>query len=850
MKSLAFLVFLYLVMPGSGQLVWDGLPLSTRAEVASLTLFVIVFLSREMRRTLAEIVGRPNWNALTKPILVVLCAAKFLSFAWAPIGSGFASCYRGIYFPLEDRGACEKSYEAPFSQGMGATYANSSRMDRVVDFGEFPYDWSLPFVNDFPRLRNLWLERIPFSASFAVRLRDSDAEQVLPVFGIGEVSANVNGLEVARAENYARDFVLAVPLPADAADVVVGYEYRDDELAIPPEVAPEPRGPYARLKIGEPMSVADLAAVSRVRLTGDFTSSNSLGTAHLAVLDRDGKTVTIDDVNARRAASSDEHDALLRPFDLEIEIPATALLDGPLTLQGVSDNTATQLATIMTAAGTLAPSLAQSRASADLVRLGASLTTDREALTPLAPGVRDTPTIPLRALLALLDLITFSILAALLYVVVRAMRKDLLHAAGFAALGWLAIKPLDSILPAIFGGGRELVIPYAIIAATAVLAYRRQIDRYPIPFLLPLATVLSTQKIFEHLYFNHPEQRPSWWGKLFYYWRDSDWFVARGNARAIFTTGSLRANDPVFFSQAASRYLSYFSNSLLGEQDVLIGLISLTLGFVVVLVLASRIANVHPQPTGRTLAIGAAFISLVFLGDQLIVAFAFFISSEYPTWIGLLGVTAYLINPQREHHVWKITAVAAMLAILVHFRPNSVFVSIAIVIYLVLSKVDWREDSVGLKQFGWSTAAFIVVVPLSLLHNLFYGDTFMPFTGNASINYAFNWTEIWSTEGFSGAISTIWSQLRTLMYWRVPNDPNYAIFFWGSQAMLLVAICLRVRKRLLSRTTSLLIFLPVVYIAPMLKFQYTSYFPRFVVAASLLCLCSALMTWPKQKELL
>ena len=44
MKSLALLVFLFLVVPGSGQLVWDGLPLSTRAELAPVIVKSILLL--------------------------------------------------------------------------------------------------------------------------------------------------------------------------------------------------------------------------------------------------------------------------------------------------------------------------------------------------------------------------------------------------------------------------------------------------------------------------------------------------------------------------------------------------------------------------------------------------------------------------------------------------------------------------------------------------------------------------------------------------------------------------------------------------------------------------------------
>ena len=90
--------------------------------------------------------------------------------------------------------------------------------------------------------------------------------------------------------------MLTVPVTKSQAEVKVDYEYRDDEVS-EPEAAPEPRGPYARLKIGEPVSVAKLADVSRVRITGDFTGSNYLGAANLMVLDRDGKTVTFDEYN-------------------------------------------------------------------------------------------------------------------------------------------------------------------------------------------------------------------------------------------------------------------------------------------------------------------------------------------------------------------------------------------------------------------------------------------------------------------------------------------------------------------------------------------------------------------------
>ncbi|MFM7082463.1 MAG: hypothetical protein ACKOYI_11005, partial [Actinomycetota bacterium] len=272
MKSLAFVVFLFLVVPGSGRLVFDGLPLSTRAEFAALVLSVVVFFSQEFRRGMRELLERFRWSGFVKPAIVVLCGLKFFSFAWSPLDAGFGACYRSLYAPLEDVSACEKSYEAPFIEGHGLQYAKISRTDRVVDFGGAPYDWSLPFMNEYPRLGQAWLNRFPFSAVYSARV-SSAGERFVPVRAIGEVSVSVDGREVASVVNYDRHFLSVVALPRIATDLRVEFSYsdlygkddsEDDSVVI--------RGPYAQLKIGEPMTATELLAVSRVLFTADFAS--------------------------------------------------------------------------------------------------------------------------------------------------------------------------------------------------------------------------------------------------------------------------------------------------------------------------------------------------------------------------------------------------------------------------------------------------------------------------------------------------------------------------------------------------------------------------------------------------
>jgi len=822
-KSLALVVFLFLVVPGSGRLVFDGLPLSTRAEFAALVLCVVVFFSQELRRGLREAMAKFRWSVVVKPVLVVLCVLKFFSFAWSPLDAGFGACYRSLYAPLEDASACEKSYEAPFIQGHGLQYANVSRIERTVDFGGAPYDWSLPFMNEFPRLRDLWIERFPFSAVYSARL-SSAGERFVPVRAIGEVSVSVNGQRVTQVTNYDRHFLSVVPVAAGESELLVEFSYRDTDETEPAS-APSPRGPYAQLKIGEPMTATELVGVSRVLFTADLASG---GVSEVAVVDRDANPVEITEVPAPAEGS------LRRGFDVEFEFLASVIERSPLRVTAAGR----EIATITAVPGD--PFSVQVTPTIG-AQASAALTTERDALTALAPDARTDPNLGLTLLLVLLDLSTLLILAALAYVLIRTMRSDLTKALALAATAWLAIEPLDAILPGFVGGGRELVIPYGLIAI-AIVALRTPIQRYPLAYLLPLASVLATQKILDHVHYNHPTQRANWWGKLIYYWRDSDWLTAQGNGRTIFLTGSLQGGEDVFWLHLGPRYLAFAARLLLGENDVLIGLVAITVGFIVIGVLAARFAARNDTTTSRLAATFVAFISLIFLGDQTIVAFAFFVSSEYPTWIAMLAITAFLLNPTPEHRTWVTTTLAATLAALPMFRPNIVFISLA-VLTLILLTVNRTTRQETPRQLAWTVAAFAVVLPLSLIHNLYYGESFVPYTANAAINYAYNWTEIWGQFGFAEASEIVLAQLRAMMYWRVPHDPSFMIFFWGAQLIFLAALATRVRRRLPRTPHSLVALLPLAYIAPMLKFLYDSYYPRHLVAASLLCLVAGLLLW-------
>lgn len=849
MKSLAFLVFLFLLVPGSGRLIWDGLPLSTRAEFALLVTAAVAMFSKEVRDYCRSALHRLRLRSFVTPFLLLLCVIKFFTFAYAPMSQGFEACYQSLYNPIptttdgdgESLSTCEKSYEGPFLPSATSGFTNTSRVDSVVDFGRRPYDWSLPFMNDYPRLGNLWLTRFPFVATYVMNVTVTRDDDVLPVYSIGELSVTINGSPVAETSNYDRHVLTAVKLPRGTSEVVVRFQYRDDLLAEPPDEPSIPRGPYAALKIGAPLPASDLVPASSILLTGTVSRA-SPGSALTALIVRDerGSVVATQDLNELPRETSG---GLLRTFDLELSIPSSALVNSPLEILTSNEEGEESLGTIT--AGTESPlsaSITQTADARTIVDLATTITADRSSFDVLRPDTRSTPGLLLRLLLALLDLLSFGVFALMLAAIVRTTGNIVLQALGIAAVAWILIEPVDAILPGFVGGGRELVIPYAVISLL-VLATHRQIRRFPLVYLLPISAVLASQKIFDHVQFNHPEVDGDWWGKLVFLWRDSDWLANTGNARATFVEGSLRGGESVFWFRAGPRYLLMLLHVLLGENDVLIGLVSLTVGFLLIWLLAAKFVAKHG--TILTAAVGwfVLFISQIFLADQITTAFAFFISSEYPTWLVFFGVTAFLLGKRPEERNWVTTGFALAVAATVHFRPNGVFVAFALLPLLVFH--SWRAGHDGLRRVGWALAAFLSVIPLSLIHNLYYGKEFVIFTPNPSSVLGTSFADIYRDSGVIELLRVVWRQWCGVMYWRIPHDANFAIFFWGAQLVFLLALVFRARRHVMWKSTTLIALVPLTYVLPMLQFTLDSYYPRLLVSASLLCLCCGLLIWPK-----
>jgi hypothetical protein len=840
-KALAVAVFLFLAIPGSGQAIWDGLPFSTRTEFASLLVFVATFGSRDVREILRTHLARLHWHNVFVPALLVLAIVKLLTFAWVPLGSGFEACYRSIYQPLEDPQKCEKSFEAPF---VGGLVKEVSRVEPEINFGRQMYDWRLPFLNEFHRFPVLWISRFPFTAKYEALIHnDTTQMQFIPIRAIGDLSVRVNGTTSAFNSNYDRHYLLAAEVPPGTSKVRLDFKYRDDSTSRLPDVAPTPRGPYAQLKVGELETQESLLTKSRILVTVDARpASTSRFGEDVEIRDRSGRTIALRRENA--AAEFDGSDLPIRSFSSEVTFAASETAGAPLKVLGLGKDGGVLLATL-DVDRSHPFRLRTDPVEGTSVVVSSTFIVDSERIVAMRPGVGvDVPALQ-RTLSLFIDMVSFFVLLTLCSCWLLAMRWSAFGALLVGGGTWVVVGPFYQILPPYLGGGRELVIPYLVVAMLFV-AIRRQVLKNPLGFLGPTAVALASQKVFDHVYYNHPGEGENWWGKLIYFWRDSDWYVNHGNARAVFVDDFLRGGESVFYARAAPRYLIAGMQILLGENDILIGLISSTVGFMLLACFVARLADIQPSRFRILISGSAAFVGLIFLGDQIITAFAFLVTSEYISWVGLLGVTVFLMGTNLDSGTWALASITGVVAALIHFRPNLVFVCILLFLVLI-SRVYRQDQGRGIGQLSWPIATYVLVAPLALIHNLYYGGRFVPFTENHANVVAdhkrFYWTKIWQELGLWKSLEIIWEQLRSLLYWGPPGDPSYAIFFWGAQSFLVVALGHLALQGRLFRVRTLLILLPLAYIIPMLSYNLTSYYPRHIVSSSLLCYCVAGILW-------
>jgi hypothetical protein len=853
MKSLAFFVFLFFAVPGSGQMVWDGIPFSTRAEFAALVILVTATLNHELRRSVSRRMNALRWRGAVKPALVFALLLKLLTFAWYPFGSGFEACYRSLYIPLSNPIECEKSYEGPFLRRSDLGLLNTSRIDHTIDFGTHTHDWSLPFMNEYPRLGNQWLFRFPFTAEFGATIENSSSEtRYLPIYGNGEISGTLGGTKFDTAnvnliDRYQFPRIFFVEVRPGSSAFALSYRFSDDDSEVPPDEMPPMRGPYALLKVGAPQDLEAALKVTQLRIRGHALDTSLLTTPDSVIATTlDGRELSRAEMEPGPDVASFYGTPALIENGFNFTIPAKALLDNDVLVKAKYGSREITLGTLSRSGDLISnlPRITNNGSIGHSSSIEVWFDADRTAFPALQPSQRVDVGPLFNVIAVTLDLLAGLIVLGALFGVLIRLRKSLFAATLLGAYTFLVLR-FTSEITYVIPSMQRLTPVILIVVAVSIVAQR--LHRFSPVTYLPAAVVYASYKSFDHLNRFHQSRGERWWGRLLYYWRDSDWYATQGFARRIFVDGSLEGGESLFWFQSGPRYLAFVTRLLLGENDVLVGIIVMSLGFWAFIVLIVFFVEQYRDWLARGFGVFVLIVGLTFLSQDLIATFGFVGSSEYPTWILLFAMTGFIVRAQPESRSWLLVSIAFALAYAIQLRPNQIG-GIILLLLVTLMLVDRSDTTRAITLASRIIVTFAVVVSLSLLHNLYYGESFVLFTANAGINYEFSWLDVLGLRPGPDGLDAAWRQLRLMMYWNTVESLSWAFAFWGSQLSWLFVLAQRVRSKVLLRARSLLLLIPFGYAVPMLKYQMGSYYPRHLVAINLAFMCAALMAWPREDE--
>ncbi len=782
---------------------------------------------------------------------------KFFTFVLAPLGDGFEACYRSIYQPPADSVSCEKSYETPFVNNDNVNGLNQiTRMENEINFGPTGgwvnggashTTWKLPFANDFPRFSVLWLDRIPFTAkfgSFIATKRDS----FIPVQFVGEVSATASS-ENFSLTSYSQPAILLVPVEPGRHMFNLNYKFADLDTTEIPGEQPPIKGPWAQLFVGKPLSIKTALADLTLNLRGwSVDSKTNTAPTRYELRELNGKVVASATSVAREDVSTLYSDKELENsgFDFKLlklnlkeptdklELVAVFSSGNEISIAtlGHSTNNPADLSTVqidMTSDSTNTAFFDAAWFSFD--------TTTTPTLNPL-PQIK--PNFIFSLLLQIFDLlILFSALVAMLYALFTSrqqLRTSLPLVISFVVFA-LAITRFSFD----WWGYKSAVIPFGISVAIAIKFWRsKTIDLFSA--MLGGTVAIANPMIQFIREFNGLEQA-NWWGFQIFRGRDSDWLAYQGYAKTVFNEASLRGGEAVFFFQPANRYFIFLQHLIFGENDVLISILVGVAAIVAGIFVAREAFKYAVQKHAHLYFFGFSCAIFLIMSEQIIQTFASAPASELVAGVLLMVCFGLLLN--RSLSVGAAYLCAILAALTSQFRAEQIFGAILIfgLLQLLLkSKIETVSAVLRIRL----CLVFGLIICLSLLHNLYYGDSFTFFTStNRRGNYNVSLSELLNFFSDADVREIIFLKLRMIFSWNWPMKP-LDIAFSTFHLLWLVAFVSTIKSKIKDPAIWLALAFPFSYLLPLLPFEIVTYYPRRIIATQLAFGLSAIYVLSKQ----
>ncbi len=839
-KKYWILCFVFLAVPGSGFLKFDGIPFSSKTEFVVLAVFIIGALLPAVRLALKNFVqARDGLNGqLATLILACAIVIKLFTFVLLPLGEGFEACYRSIYAPLTS-GKCEKSFEAPFlNNDLINVQGSITRMEPTINFGSLisklsltgasATSWRLPFANDFPRLSAPWLDRLPFTTKFGTMV-NAETRSLIPIEYTGELSVDVDGKKYA-GTSYLAVSTLWVPIPAGENTIRISYKYADLEATEVPDVAPPVKGPWAHLFVGKVIPFNQIGDNITIQVSGwTFNQLLSRTSPAIELVTSSNKVLATTPTFSRPDVTKQFQNSRFDQSGFSLQADLSTLTVGPNLFNLRTSDTKVTIGKVSIALWPLTGTIYASYApmnSVEQVSSLDSLNVSQRDRTPLTATSMVNPSRAQHALLLLVDgfvlLPLISILSLLLAQLVKRKRDLPLVILSITCSAILATftLPVPSAL-----AGIPLLTTSALSITSLLILLRKKPSALVLASLIPLMILVSKAILSVNRQNNGLLDAP-WWHFPFWYGRGGDWFVTQGYARTIFVENSLRGGENLFYFQPGVRYFVFLQHLLLGENDILLQmLIAIALLALIVIVARNLLFTTTDMPRKVAVYLFVAVACSMVMSVEMI-GFAVVQASEYPTWILTFLILGTAMNGNLKPR--SAIALSALCAFIPQFRPNQIFGALCLFIILQFEIAEGTTKLQILHRVRM-VIVFGVVLSLSLFHNLYYAASFTLFSASGTLNADFTFVELIHIFNDSEFRNFVVDKLRIALWWRNVGLNTTQLSFWTFQIIWLLALIRAVFVRSTSLRIWIALSLPFAYLVPLLPYKYESYWPRHIV---------------------
>ena len=849
------LLVLLLVVPGSPDLLLDGLPFAKKMEVVALLVLMALLVSKTKREFVSPTTYGSDKQRFSQIILVSLIILKFLSFSLDPIGNHFEVCIKSTYSPTS--GPCEKSFDYIFGNGDRVNrLGDITRIDPKIAFKTTTNDprsllgashstWNLPFQNEYPRFSALWLDRLPFTARIGASVQ-APADGILPVELVGSIRMKVDGKEFSYSSTDSRELVF-IPMNGRRQELVLDYEFKDSTSRVIPDGPPPPLGPYAHLVLGQPILRSSSTNITFV--VRGFAVNLNDDRKILAIQGQVGNEVITTEEEYRPDVAEYFNNASLAKSGFILRVPMRTTLLGvpPISIfASLDDGTSIKLGTVtlpLYNGGIIRPLSEPDPTNvlkSDIVsRL--EFSGDLEPMSPIRSYGNSTL---LKFLCTFVDIGQLAMLTFLLWYAWKAVFKWStlqLRSSVIIAVGSVLIPVLGHVVVRLTDAHESWTFLIVLTSVGLPLSWFVWRKQRPTVFVAATSVVIGSFQTLETARRFAGLSAAPWWGHMIFRDRTTDWFVFQGYAYQILKEQSLRAGEAVFYFMPGARYLIFTSHLLFGNNDVLIAMLLystlIASGLYFVYLACKHVSTDKSQSLVLILLLVPV---LLLLQNPLSVQLSIGNASEIFAWVLYLSALAILISDKVGCNT---TWLGVILGTIVVLRPNYLMISVCLIWGLFIGELRVKRTWSVASSNASMLFAFIVVVSLPMLHNAYYGEQLIFFTRRADPNQTV-FEPIRLLWVFSDSLvqTELVHKLQMFLFWQPVNFDGFQVASWISQLIYVLAVIQLVRDRTDTARRIIYLLSPLAYLASAVPFGVMTIPERQTTMMTLSLLGSAVLS--------